>query len=428
MNPYLDLMNSSALEWQKQIYLDGFAGKRLKTKVDFSRLETQARKAMSEKAFAYIAGGAGNESTMARNMSAFSQYAIVPRMLRDVSHRDTRVRLFGNDLPSPFLLAPIGVLEIVHPDADLGVAKAAAQLNIPFIFSNQASVPMEQCAHVMKGSPRWFQLYWSKSRALVESFVQRAESCGCRAIVVTLDTTMLGWRSRDLNLSYLPFLEGMGIAQYTSDPVFQKMLDEPDAGPVMKKNVTLRSIRGFFAMVNRYPGPGFYRKLSSGRAVKAVQRFIATYSNPGTMWEDLAFLRSATRLPVLLKGILHEDDARKALDCGIDGIIVSNHGGRQVDGAVSTLEVLPGIVKTVNGRVPVLLDSGIRSGADAFKAIALGATAVCIGRPYAYGLAVAGSRGVYEVMRNYMAEFELTMGLSGCRSVSDIHHSVLRRS
>ncbi|MBT1699154.1 alpha-hydroxy-acid oxidizing protein [Fulvivirgaceae bacterium PWU4] len=419
-------MNSSALDWQKQIYLNGFAGILPKVEINLQSLEDHARAVMRPEAFAYIAGGAGNEHTMAANRAAFEKFRIVPRMLCDVGARDTTLTLFGKKLPSPFLLSPVGVLEMVSADADVAVARAAAALGVPYIFSNQASRPMEACAAVMGDQPRWFQLYWSKSNDLVASFVQRAEKCGCSAIVVTLDTTMLGWRTRDLEIAYLPFLEGKGIAQYTSDPVFQRMLDEPDDAPDLKRKVTWRTVRGLIRMVNRYPGDGFFRKLRSGRPVKAVRKFIATYSNPCTTWSDLRFLRTCTRLPIVLKGILHPDDARKALDHGVDGLIVSNHGGRQVDGAVSTFEALPDIIRVVDSKIPVLLDSGIRGGADAFKALALGATAVCIGRPYVYGLALAGQQGVYEVLRNFMADFELTMGLAGCKNLYEIDQKSMK--
>jgi lactate 2-monooxygenase len=419
---------SLALDWQKEIYLNGFAGILPKVNIDLHALEENAKAAMLPHAFAYIAGGAGNESTLRANRAAFEKYKIVPRMLCDVGARDTSIELFDQRLPSPFLISPVGVLELVHKEADLAVAKAASSLGIPYIFSNQASRPMEECASVMANNPRWFQLYWSKSNDLVASFVQRAEKCGCSAIVVTLDTTMLGWRTRDLEIAYLPFLEGKGIAQYTSDPVFQKMLDEPDNDPDVKRKITLQTIRGLINMVNNYPGRGFFSKLRSGRPLKAVRTFIATYSNPCTTWDDLKFLRSQTRLPVLLKGILHADDARKAIDHGINGLIVSNHGGRQVDGAISTMEALPDIVRAVDKKIPVILDSGIRGGADAFKAIALGATAVCIGRPYVYGLALAGEQGVYEVLRNFMADFELTMSLAGCKNIREIDQKTLKIS
>ncbi len=413
-------MNFPALDRQKDIYLKGFAGIPPTIPIKFSSLEKAAKKILPEKAFAYIAGGAGLEGTMQSNRNGFKKIKIVPRMLRNVSVRDTSIELFGKKLPSPFFLSPIGVLEMAHPQADVAVGKAAASLAVPMVFSNQASKPMEEVSDVMGDSFRMFQLYWSKSNDLVASFVQRAERCGCSAIVVTLDTTMLGWRTRDLELAYLPFMEGKGIAQYTSDPVFQKLMDEPDLNPPAKKLITMQSILGLLEMTKNYPGNGFLKKLKSGRPIKAVQKFVSIYSNPAVTWNDLKFLRTITKLPIILKGILHPDDARKSVDLGMDGILVSNHGGRQVDGAISAIEALPTIVKAVNHQIPVLMDSGIRGGADAFKALALGATAVGIGRPYVYALALAGEVGVSELLKNYRADFELTMGLSGCHSIKEI--------
>jgi lactate 2-monooxygenase len=237
---------------------------------------------------------------------------------------------------------------------------------------------------------------------------------------------LLGWRPRDLNLGYLPFLEGKGIAQYTSDPVFLQMLQEPDSDPSPPRSLNLPSLQALVSIIHRFPGNSFLGKLRSGLPLKAVRKFIATYSNPATTWEDLSFLREQTKLKILLKGVLHPDDARRAIDHGIDGIVVSNHGGRQVDGSIASLDALPPIVDVVNGRIPVLLDSGVRSGADIFKALALGATAVCIGRPYVYGLAIDGQHGVENVMRNLIAEFELTMALAGCESVKEIHRDLVR--
>ncbi|MEW5930285.1 MAG: lactate 2-monooxygenase [Gemmatimonadota bacterium] len=415
-------------ERQAGIFVAGVGGRRPLVPVDPARLEAAARRAMSPEAFAYVAGGAGTESTMAANRAAFERWRIVPRMLRDVSVRDTSVELFGARIPSPLLLAPIGVLEMAHPEADLAVARAAAAEGVPMIFSNQASVPMEACARAMGDAPRWFQLYWSRSDELVTSFVRRAEACGCSAIVLTLDTTMLGWRPRDLELGYLPFLRGMGIAQYTSDPVFRASLSQPlDAPPAEKPAVNLASLRAFAGMVRKYPDAGLRERLRSGAPRAAVQRFIATYSRPSLTWDDLGFLRDRTRLPILLKGILHPEDARMAVERGMDGVIVSNHGGRQVDGAVGALDALPGVVEAVGGRVPVLFDSGVRGGADVFRALALGAAAVCLGRPYAYGLAVAGEAGAREVVRNVAAEFDLTMGLAGCTSAAGIGRECLVR-
>ena len=410
---------------QIEIYVPGVAGDKPTVPVDIKRLRDKAREVMSPEAFAYIAGGAGIEDTMQSNRIAFNRWRIVPRMLRDVSMADTSIELFGDTLPSPFLLAPIGVLDMAHSSADTAVAKASSDERIPMIYSNQASRSMEDMASAMGDSPRWFQLYWSKMDDLVISLLQRAEKVGCSAIVVTLDTTMLGWRIRDLDLAYLPFLRGRGIAQYTSDPVFLKSLETMDV-PDRERKVTLQSISALIEMINNHPGKAL-DNLRSGKAIEAVQQFIATYSRSSLTWDDLPFLREHTKLPILLKGILHPDDAKQALDMGMNGIIVSNHGGRQVDGAISSLDALPHVVKAVDGQIPVLMDSGIRTGADMFKAIALGAKAVCLGRPYVYGLAVGGYQGVREVIRNFKADFELTMRLSGCRSLDEITPDSLKR-
>ena len=420
----------TAVELQRKVYTGGMMGTQPIVPVDPVRLEQAAKEKISKEAFAYIAGGAGLESTMDANRRAFERWRIVPRMLQDVSERDTSIELFGQPLPSPFLTCPIGVLEMAHPDADLAVAKAASTFRVPMIFSNQASVSMEYCAKVMGNSPRWFQLYWSKSNDLVQSLVQRAEKCGCSAIVLTLDTTLLGWRTRDLDLAYLPFLRGLGIAQYLSDPVFMQLLEEPqEAGIAIKPKLSWETLRSLRSVASKYPGKGnLLSKLRSGKPLAAVRQFVNIYSRPSLTWDDLAFLRQHTKLPILLKGILHPDDARKALDTGMDGIIVSNHGGRQLDGSVGALDALPGVVDAVNNQIPVLLDSGIRGGADAFKALALGAKAVCIGRPYVYGLAIAGQAGVEAVLQNFIADFELTMSLAGCKSVKEITREMLWKS
>jgi isopentenyl diphosphate isomerase/L-lactate dehydrogenase-like FMN-dependent dehydrogenase len=407
----------SGLERQTSIYLHGVSGVKPKVPVSQRRLEAKARRAMSREAYAYIAAGAGAETTMRANRAAFDRWRIVPRMLRDVSTRDSSIELFGRRLPSPFLTAPIGVLELAHADADLAVARAARAEGVPMTISSQASTPMEEIAKANGDGQRWFQLYWSTSDELVESFVGRAEAAGCGAIVVTLDTTILGWRPRDLDPAFLPFLRGKGIAQYTSDPVFRRLMakagDEDDGTPNPKPTPT--ALRSLIQITRRHG--------RSGRS--AVQRFVQIYSRPSLTWDDLPFLRERTKLPIVLKGVLHPDDASRALDHGVNGILVSNHGGRQVDGSIASLEALPGVLDAVAGRVPVLLDSGPRGGADAFKALALGATAVLIGRPYVYGLAVAGEEGVREVLQNFKAELDLTMGLAGCTSIAEIDREAL---
>lgn len=415
----------SALDRQRAIYIGGAAGIRPKIPFDPSLLEQQARAKMSPEAFAYIVGGAGLESTVTANRSDFERWRIVPRMLRNVEERDTSLDFFGKKIPAPLFLAPIGVLEMAHREADLGVAQAAADTGVPYIFSNQASVPMEPCAAAMGDVPRFFQLYWSRSNDLVAHFLQRAEACGCSGLVVTLDTTMLGWRTRDLDTATLPFMQGLGIAQYTSDPVFQRLMDEPTptdgttATATPKPPITLSAISTLISANRKHPG-SFWSNLRSGRGLRAVRTFTQIYSRPNITWADLPFLRKHTQLPIILKGVLHPDDARKALDYGVDGIYVSNHGGRQVDGSISAITALPAIAEAVRGKVPVLLDSGVRGGADVFKALALGATAVGIGRPYCYALALNGSAGVTELLHNWMADFELTMGLAGCKNLEEV--------
>jgi lactate 2-monooxygenase len=408
------------------VFVGGMRGRKPRIPFEPDRLEERARAKMSGEAAAYLIGGAGSQSTVRRNRTAFDRWGIRPRMLRDVELRDLSVQLFGRRLDSPLLLAPIGVLELAHPEADLAVARAASQLGIPFVISNQASIPMEACAEAMGDAPRWFQLYWSKSNALVESFVARAEASGCEAIVVTLDTTMLGWRPLDLDLAYLPFLRAKGIAQYTSDPVFMHQVrTTPPSAEVEGGGITLRALVNALELARTYPTG--LNGLRTGEALAAVRTFIDIYSRPNLSWDDLGFLRERTRLPILLKGILHPDDARRAVDAGVQGIIVSNHGGRQVDGALGALDALPDVVAAVQGRLPVLMDSGIRCGSDVIKALALGATAVLIGRPYAYGLALDGEVGVRTVLENLLADLDLNLGLSGHHAVRNLDPSDLVR-
>ncbi|MEM1217715.1 MAG: lactate 2-monooxygenase [Bacteroidota bacterium] len=417
----------SGLDRQREIYLRGISGITPKIPTRYIDLQKAAKRAMTDRAFGYIAGGAGSERTIDRNQKALAEWLIQPRMLRNVASRDLSINLFGRKYASPFFLSPIGVLEMAHKQADLAVGRAAASLGIPYIFSNQASIEMERTSAAMGQSPRWFQLYWSKSYDLVESLVSRAESCGCEAIVVTLDTTLLGWRPRDLDLANLPFLQGKGIAQYTSDPVFQRLMEQEQPAPEgPRRRLTFEMIGNIISLLSRYPEP-FFTNLTSGRPLKAVRTFINIYTNPALHWGDLTFLRERTKLPIVLKGILHPEDAKMAIDHGVDGILVSNHGGRQVDGSVSSIEMLPSILEAVRGQIPVLLDSGVRSGADALKAIALGAKAVGIGRPYAYGLAVDGQAGVEAVLKNFLAEFDLSMGLVGTKSIDELSPAMLRR-
>jgi lactate 2-monooxygenase len=384
------------MERQLQIYLAGMQGQRPTTPMTYDQLEEQARQRLSPEAYGYVAGGAGGEETMRANRTAFERWQIVPRMLRNVSERDVRVNLFGATFPSPVMLAPIGVQSIVHPDAEVAVARAAASVGVPFILSTASSKTMEevaQAADTAGKATRWYQLYWGRDPELTASFLARAERAGYSAIVATLDTSLLSWRERDIAFAYLPFLQGEGIANYLSDPVFRASLPQPP----------------------------------EENPQAAVMRFVQVFSNPTLTWDVLKFLREHTKLPILLKGILHPDDARHAVDAGADGIIVSNHGGRQVDGAIPSLDALPGIVMAVQRRVPVLFDSGIRRGADIFRAMALGASAVLLGRPYIWGLTLDGEAGVRDVILNILADLDLTLALSGYVSCAQLNPTVLRR-
>lgn len=379
---------------QAETYLKGLMGQRSQVPFDAAALEAAACAAMSEEAAAYVAGGAGAERTMAANREAFDRWRIVPRMGRDCTCRDLSVALFGRRHPTPILTAPIGVLSMAHPEADVAVARAAGRLGVTKIISNQASRPMEETAAACGEVPPWFQLYWGRSDELVTSLVRRAEAAGCEAIVVTLDTTILGWRDRDLALGHLPFLKGQGIAQYVSDPVFRAMLARPPEEDPQAAAVT----------------------------------FTQVFSDPCLTWDKLKTLRGRTRLPILLKGIQHPDDAALAVEHGFDGIVVSNHGGRQVDGAVGALDQLPLCAERVDGRVPVLFDSGVRTGADVFKALALGADAVCVGRPFVHGLALDGEAGVEAVLANLIAELDLTLALAGVTDLAGTRGAVVRAS
>ena len=384
-------------ERQMQIYLAGMQGQRPTTPMTYEQLEEQARQRLTPEAYGYVAGGAGGEETMRANRAAFERWQIVPRMLRNVGQRDLRVQVLGASMPAPLMLAPIGVQSIVHPEAEVAVARAAASIGVPFILSTASSKTMEEVAQAADAggkATRWYQLYWGRDPELTASFLSRAEKAGYSAIVVTLDTSILSWRERDISLAYLPFLLGEGIANYLSDPVFRASLPQPP----------------------------------EENPQAAVLRFVQVFSNPTLTWDDLKFLREHTSLPLLLKGILHPEDASRALDAGAAGIIVSNHGGRQVDGAIPALDALPGVVAAVQGRVPVLFDSGIRRGADVFRAVALGAQAVLLGRPYMWGLTLGGEAGVRDVVLNTLADLDLTLALSGYTSCAQLTPEALRRA
>src|SRR2546421_4072575 len=349
--------------------------------LDPDEWEARAKAVLAPGPFDYIAGGAGGESTMRANREAFARWRLRPAMLAGPQHRDLEAGVRGTPSRRPFFLAPVGVPPAARPDGDLAVARAAAAAGVPWVVSTAASTPMETIAQTMGAAPRWYQLYWVNDREVVTSLVQRAEAAGYAAIVLTLDTLQLGWRDRDLRNRYLPFILGEGIGQFTSDPVFRSRLSiAPEDDP-----------RG------------------AGAAM------VGMFSDLGLRWDDLAWLRERTRLPLLAKGVLRADDARRVLDAGFQGVIVSNHGGRQVDGAVAALDALVEVRDALGADAMVLMDSGIRRGADVIKALALGANAVLLGRPYVYALAVAGQAGVERVVRNLTAEIERTLALAGGR-------------
>lgn len=377
--------------FQLEIYGRGVEGQRPELPLVAAELEQRARDALSPEAFGYVAGGASAEQTMRANLRAFERRQIVPRMLRDVSTRRLATTVLGTVMPAPVMLAPVGVQSIVHSDGELAAARAAAALAVPFIASTAASHSLEEIAEAMGSASRWYQLYWPRDRELAASFLRRARAAGYEAVVVTLDTWMLGWRPRDLQNAYLPFLKGEGIANYVNDPVFRAALQKPpEEDPVA-----------------------------------AVGLWAYEFANPSLSWSDLGWLREQTPLPILLKGILHADDARLAREAGVDGVIVSNHGGRQVDGALGALDALPAVRDALGDGFPVLFDSGIRSGADVLKALALGADAVCLGRPYVWGLGLAGQAGVEHVLRCLLADFDLTLALSGHSDIAQLDRSLL---
>jgi isopentenyl diphosphate isomerase/L-lactate dehydrogenase-like FMN-dependent dehydrogenase len=378
--------------YQAEIFLRGLGGERPDQPLAWAELAAEAERVVDPQGWDYLAGGAGTADTMRANEDAFRRWRIVPRMLRDVSARDLSVTVLGTECPAPVGLAPVGVQTIVHDDGERASARAAAAVGLPMTVSTMSTTTMEEIAEAGDG-PKWFQLYWPTDRKLAASFLDRAEAAGYRAVIVTLDTFLPGWKPRDLQRAWQPFLQGVGIANYLSDPVFRARLAKPPEEDPQA----------------------------------AVGEFVGVFTNPRLTWEDLEFLRSHTTLPIALKGILHPEDARAAREHGMDAVVVSNHGGRQVDGAVASLDALPAIVDAVGDDLDVLLDSGVRCGADVVKALALGADAVLVGRPYIWGLAVDGEPGVLAVLRALLAELDLTIGLSGHTGPDQLHPGVLAR-
>jgi lactate 2-monooxygenase len=373
-------------DYQNAIYLAGLNGTLPALPVDFATLEQRATAAMPPSVLNYVQGGCGDEFTQRSNAQAFHHWGMTPRMMVDATQRDLSIELFGLRLPHPVFMAPIGVTGICTQDGhgDLAAARASAETGTPLTASTLSNAPLEAVAREAGETPSFFQLYTPKDKALTESLVRRAEAAGYKAIVVTLDTWVTGWRPRDLNAGNFPQLRGHVLQNYFSDPVFRQMLDKP---PEEDLPAAVRQWMGVFGKV--------------------------------LTWDDMPWLRSITKLPLVLKGICHPDDARRAIDTGADAVYCSNHGGRQANGGVAAIDHLPGVVAAC-GDVPVLFDSGVRSGSDVVKALALGARAVGIGRPYVYGLALGGAAGAAHVLRSILAEADLLMAVNGYPTIAAV--------
>jgi L-lactate dehydrogenase (cytochrome) len=361
---------------------------------DLSDLEGRAAEVLDPEALAYILAGAGDRDTTRANAAAFRRWRIKSRRGHRPAKVDLSTTILGTRMPAPVLFAPVGVQTLAHPRGELLTARAAAALGLTYVHSTQASYKMEDVAAANGRGSRWYQLYWPTDDELAVSFLRRAKAAGYTHLVITLDTTLLGWRPLDLDRGYSPFLENKGLANYTSDPVFRgDMPLPPELAPVPVGIV-----------------------------------FAGKFQNPGLNWDQLPLIRANWDGPILLKGIQSPRDARLAVRHRIDGIVVSNHGGRQVDGAIASLDALPPIVKAVGGKMPVLFDSGIRTGRDAAVALALGADAVLIGRPYIYGLALDGQRGTRIVMRKLVNELREEVRKAGHRSHRGLSRSSLTRA
>jgi len=376
--------------YQNEIYGAGLKGIIPRVPVDFANLERRAAAAMPPQVLSYVQGGCGDEWTQDSNIAAFRHWGMIPRMMVDCTKRDLSIELFGMKLPSPVFMAPIGVNCICTQDGhgDLAAARASAMTGVPFCASTLANDPLEKVAEAAGDTPAFFQLYTPRNKELAESLVRRAEAAGYKAIVVTLDTWVTGWRPRDLNTSNFPQLRGAALVNYFTDPVFRASLPKP---PEEDPEGAVRAWAAVFGQV--------------------------------LTWEHMSWLRGMTKLPLVLKGICHPDDARRAIDLGADAIYCSNHGGRQANGGIAAIDMLPGVVEAVAGRVPVLFDSGVRSGTDVVKALALGATAVGIGRPYCYGLALDGADGAAHVLRSILAEADLLMAVNGYPTIAAVREA-----
>jgi lactate 2-monooxygenase len=401
--------------YQDEIYLAGLGGVTPGLPTDLNELERAAAGRLTPGAYAYIAGSAGSGDTARENREAFRRWRIVPRMLTDVSSPSYASTVLGADLAVPFLLGPVGVLGLAHPGGEIAVARAAAACGVPIVLSTVSSTAMEEVAEASGDGQRWFQLYWPQDRAVAASFLARAKAAGFTALVITLDTRLLAWRPRDLDQAFQPFLRGIGIQNYLTDPAFQESLaalaSADPAAPASADPASADLVA---------PASADLVAPASAELAAAILQFTRIFGDRTLTWADLSFARDHWDGPIVVKGILSVADAERAAGAGMDGIIVSNHGGRQVDGAIAALDALPAIAAAVGSRITVLFDSGIRGGSDMLKALALGARAVLIGRPYAFGLGLGGEDGVRHVLRALRNDFELTMRLSGYASLNEL--------
>lgn len=350
--------------------------------------EAHARTRLDDNAWAYFSGGAADELTLRANRSAWDQLQLLPRVLQPLAGGHTRVTLLGHTLAHPILLAPVAYQRLAHPDGELATAHAAAALGAGLVLSTQASTPLETVAQAMLPDagrgPLWFQLYLQHDRGFTRELVQRAEAAGYEALVLTVDAPTSGARDRERRANFrLP----PGVRAVNLDGL----------PPPPRINLAAGQSALFDGLLRQAP-----------------------------TWDDVVWLQAQTRLPVLLKGVLHEEDARQAARLGVAGIMVSNHGGRTLDTAPATAQVLPRIVQAIDGAMPVLVDGGIRRGTDVLKAMALGASAVLLGRPYVFGLANAGAVGVAHVLRLLRDELEIAMALCGCRQLDQATPALLQ--
>ncbi|GAW12277.1 hypothetical protein ANO14919_016400 [Xylariales sp. No.14919] len=386
-------------DYQSEIYTRGMVqGSLPPLTTDSNKLRLQAKKVMREDAYNYIAGGAGEGATMDANRLAFRQWKIVPRVMRPNAPRDLKVTLFGERYDSPVLMAPVGGQEVYHKEKDIGTAAACAELNVPFIMSTVATSSIQEVVAASGDNPRWFQLYWPMDDEITASILKTVKAAGFKVLVITVDTARIAWRPADLDTAFIPFITGLGNTLVFADPVFRRKFAERSNGATPEE-----------------------------APVEASSYWLGeAFSGDSYPWERLDVIKKHWDGPIVLKGIQHPDDAVLAVQHGVSGIVVSNHGGRQVDGAVGSLEMLPEIVEAVGDKITVLFDSGIRTGADIVKALALGARAVLVGRPVMYGLGIAGKVGARHVLASLLADLDGTMGLAGVKSVADLSRGNLR--